>query len=142
MQPNALAQEFVKLGLLSTTGGRGNKDEDNEGKLTPNLISQALAVKKGILSSSRAVEILLEMENAYGTKSPFHQLSRLFVVSSKPTTGQLRDWVLESLWDLLSSDQLQPGDITKSSLAGDKHHSGWVALFELKKKAFFFFWAR
>ena len=66
------------------------KKDDNEGKLTVNLISQCLAVKKGILSSERALEILLEMENCYGAHSPFHQLSRLYIVSTKPSTNQMR----------------------------------------------------
>ena len=60
LQPSQLAQEFVKLGLASVQGG-GKKEGEDDGRLTANLISQALAVKKGILGSPRAVEILLEM---------------------------------------------------------------------------------
>ena len=133
LQASQLLQEFVVMGLASVHGGK--KEDDNEGKLTVNLISQCLAVKKGILSSERAVEILLEMENCYGTRSPFHQLSRLYIVSTKPTTNQMRDWVMESLWDWLSYDLLQLGDISYSSFAGTKHTCGLVALFEIKKKA-------
>ncbi|CAL1141857.1 unnamed protein product [Cladocopium goreaui] len=40
------------------------------------------------------------------------------------------------LWDCLQQNALQAGDISKSSLVGDKHHVGLVALFELKKKVF------
>ena len=47
----------------------------------------------------------------------------------------MRDWIFELLWDWLSQDLLKPGEISKTSLAGDKHHTGLVALFELKKKA-------
>ena len=133
LQPAQLLQEFSNMGLLSVQGGK--KEEDNEGKLTMNLISQALAVKKGILSSSRAVEILLEMETSYGTRSPFHQMSRLYIASSKPSTSHMRDWVLECLWDWLSNDLLQLGDISNSGLSGTKHSCGLVSLFELKKKA-------
>ena len=133
LQASQLLQEFVVMGLASVHGGK--KEDDNEGKLTVNLISQCLAVKKGILSSERAVEILLEMENCYGTRSPFHQLSRLYIVSTKPSTNQMRDWVMESLWDWLSYDLLQLGDISYSSFAGTKHTCGLVALFEIKKKA-------
>lgn len=134
LQPAQLAQEFVKLGLASVQGGT-RQDGEDDGRLTANLISQALAVKKGILGSPRAVEILLEMEAAYGTRSPFQHMSRLHAASTKPSTPHMRDWVLESLWDCLQQNALQAGDITKSSLTGDKHHAGLVALFELKKKA-------
>ena len=73
---------------------------------------------------------------AYGTRSPFHRLlSCLHVASTKPSTSQMRDWIFELLWDWLSQDLLKPGEISKTSLAGDKHHTGLVALFELKKKA-------
>eukprot|EP00435_Cladocopium_sp_Y103_P041676 s3895_g11.t1 len=123
LQPAQLAEEFVELGLVSVQGG-GRKDDDNDGKLTPNLISQALACKKGILSSPRAVEILLEMESAYGTRSPFLRMSCLHVASTKPSTFQMRDWTFELLWDSLSHDLLKPGKISKTSLAGDKHHTG------------------
>lgn len=133
LTPLQLAKEFTNLGLQSVQGGK--KDEDNDGKLTPNLIKEALAVKRGIMSSPRAVEILLELEASYGTRSPFHQLSRLHILSTKPSTSQMRDWVLESLLDCLSHDLLQAGDISKAALAGDKHHGGLVTLFELKKKA-------
>lgn len=139
LQPAQLAEEFVNMGLLSVQGGR--KDEDNDGKLTANLITQALAVKKGILSSTRGVEILLEMETSYGTRSPFHQMSRLHIISTKPSSSQMREWVSESLSDWLSQDLLQLGDISKSSLAGDKHHTGFIQLFELKKKASFVFFS-
>lgn len=132
LPPSQLAQEFALLGLQSVQGGK--KEDENEGKLTPNLISQALAVKKGILSSARAVEILLELEASYGTRSPFHQMSRLHIASTKPSSSQMRDWVMESLFDWLSNDLLEIGEISKTSLNGDKHHTGLVGLFELKKK--------
>ena len=134
LQASQLADEFVKLGLASVQGGI-RKDGEDDGRLTANLITQALAVKKGVLSSPRAVEILLEMETAYGTRSPFQQMSRLHVASTKPSSPQMREWVLESLWDLLQQDALQPGDISKSLLSGDKHHVGLVAVYEMKKKA-------
>jgi len=88
LQASQLLQEFAVMGLASVHGGI--KKDDYEGKLTVNLISQCLAVKKGVLSSERAVEILLEMENCYGTLSPFHQLGRLYIVSTKPSTNQMR----------------------------------------------------
>lgn len=113
LQPAQLAQEFVKLGLASVQGG-GRKDGEDDGRLTANLISQALAMKKGILSSPRAVEILLEMETAYGTRSPFHHMSRLHVASTKPSNAHMRDWSLECLWDWLQHDLLQASDITKA----------------------------
>ena len=95
LQPAQLAQEFVKLWLASVQGGT-RQDGEDDGRLTANLISQALAVKKGILGSPRAVEILLEMEAAYGgTRSPFQHMSRLHVASTKPSTPHMRDWVLE-----------------------------------------------
>ena len=124
----------MKLGLASVQGG-GKKEGEDDGRLTANLISQALAVKKGILGSPRAVEILLEMESAYGTKSPFQHMSRLHAASTKPSSPQMREWVLECLWDWLQHDAMQVADISKGCLAGDKHHVGLVALFELKKKA-------
>ena len=133
LTPAQLVHEFVTLGLVSVQSGR--KDDENEGKLTANLISQALTVKKGVLSSARAVEILLEFEALYGTRSPFHQLSRLYVVSTKPSSGQMRDWVLECLLDALSQDFVQVGEVSKNALAGDKHHAGLISIFELKKKA-------
>ena len=134
LQPAQLAEEFVKLGLASVQGGT-RKDGEDDGRLTANLISTALAVKKGILGSPRAVEILLEMEAVYGTRSPFHHMSRLHAASTKPSTPHMRDWVLECLWDCLQQNAVEAGDISKSSLTGDKHHVGMVALFELKKKA-------
>ena len=133
LQPAQLVQELHTLGLLSVQGGR--KEDDSDGKITVNLVTQALAVKKGILSSARAVELLLELEQLYGTRSPFHQMSRLHVLSTKPSTNQMRDWVLESLHDGLAYDVLQIGEISKGSLSGDKHHTGLVGLFEMKKKA-------
>ena len=71
LQPAQLAVEFGTMGLQSVQGGR--KEDENDGKLTPNLISQALTVKRGILASARSVEILLQLEADYGTRSPFHQ---------------------------------------------------------------------
>lgn len=133
LQPGQLMVEFAQLGLVSVQGGK--KDDENEGKLTGNLISQALAVKKGILSSERAVEILLELEASYGTRSPFHQMSRLHLASTKPSTNHMRDWMLECVLDWLSHDLLQLGDISNSTFAGTKHTCGLIALFELKKKA-------
>ena len=133
LQPAQLVQELQTLGLQSVQGGR--KDDDSNGKITVNLVTQALAVKKGILSSARGVELLLELEASYGTRSPFHQLSRLHVLSTKPSTSQMRDWVLESLCDGLAYDLLQIGEISKGSLSGDKHHVGLVGLCEMKKKA-------
>lgn len=133
LQPGQLLQELHCLGLQSVQGGR--KDDDNEGRLTVNLVTQALAVKKGILSSARGVEILLELEASYGTRSPFHQMSRLHILSTKPSTSQMREWVLESIRDGLAYDLIQLGDLSKASLAGDKHAAGFVPLFELKKKA-------
>ena len=132
LQPPQLVQELLGLGLQPVQGGR--KEDDSDGKITVNLVTQALAVKKGILSSSRAVELLLELEASYGTRSPFHAMSRLHILSTKPSTTQMRDWVLESVRDGLAYDLLQIGEISKGSLSGDKHHTGLVALFELKKR--------
>ena len=132
LQPAQLAEAFVSLGLVSVQGGR--KDEDNDGRLTANLISQALACKKGILSSPKAVEILLEMENAYGTRSPFHRMACLHIASTKPTSSHFRDWFFELLWDWLNNDQIKVGEISKTALGGDRHHVGLIPLFELKRK--------
>ena len=133
LQPAQLVQELQNLGLVSVVGGR--KEDDSDSRITVNLVTQALSVKKGILSSARSVELLLELEALYGTRSPFHQMSRLHVLSTKPSTTQLRDWVLESLVDGLTYDLIQIGEISKGSLSGDKHHTGLISLFEMKKKA-------
>lgn len=133
LQPAQLAVEFGTMGLQSVQGGR--KEDENDGKLTPNLISQALTVKRGILASARSVEILLQLEADYGTRSPFHQMARLHVMSTKPSTPALRDWAMECLYDGLLNETMQLGDISKSSLGGDKHHVGLIPLYELKKKA-------
>ena len=70
LQPAQLAEAFVELGLQSVTGANG-RNGDEDGRLTANMITQALMVKKGILSSPKCVEILMELESSFGSKSPF-----------------------------------------------------------------------
>ena len=133
----ALAAEFVRLGLSQVVGGTATKQDDEEadgGSLAPTFISHALNVHKTVMSQPRCVELLMDLEAEFGTRSCFHQMSKLCILASKPSSAASRIWILESLHDQLCCADLKPTEVTRNTLAGDRSHCGLVALFECKQR--------
>ena len=142
LTPAALASELLRLGLQPVATGSGNKnstpghdDEDaGNGCLSANFITVALTCHKWICSSSACVELLMDLEAHYGSKSPFHRMTTLSCLASKPASAKSRQWVLCSICDWIGAGLLKCSEITKSTLSGDKHHTGLISLFETKAK--------
>ena len=112
-----------------------DEDDPQEGSLSATFnISNALSIHKTIMNQPACVEILMDMETDYGTRSCFHQQSKLQVLASKPASAKSRIWVLQSIHDWLANGLLKVGDVSKSVLLGDKTHCGLVQLFETKQK--------
>ena len=131
----ALSAEFIRLGLSQVIGGtRQDEEEADGGSLAPTFIAQALNVHKTVMSQPRCVELLMDLEHKFGTRSCFHKMSKLSLLASKPTSAASRIWILESLHDQLCFADLKPSEITRTSLAGDRSHCGLVALFECKQR--------
>ena len=135
LSPAQLSVELVKHGLQETVGGKKKNEDEDPGSLSANYIANALAVHKSVLSSSVNVEVLMELESLFGSQSPFHQLSKLAVMASKPASARTREWVLQAVADSVVHGGAKPQDITKGTLSGDKHHVGLVQLYEMKLKA-------
>lgn len=129
-----LSQELLGAGLQQVIGGNQKEDDASAGSLSPNLISSALNIHKSVLSSPQIVEILLDMEARYGTRSCFHKPTSLNVIATKPSSSKTRLFIVEAVNDWLLRGLLRVGDVTKSTLGGDKHHCGLVQLFECKLK--------
>ena len=135
LQPAALSTELLKMGLQqSVRGGKTSAEDEDEGSLSAGLISCALNVHRHILSEPRLVELLMDLEHRFGTGSPFHKLSKLNILATKPTSAKNRVWVMESLHDQIMYDAIKHTEVTKGLLQGDKHHCGLVQLFEGKWK--------
>ena len=136
LSPASLAQELLKAGLLQASSGSvQDEDDPQEGSLSATFnISNALSIHKTIMNQPACVEILMDMETDYGTRSCFHQQSKLQVLASKPASAKSRIWVLQSIHDWLANGLLKVGDVSKSVLLGDKTHCGLVQLFETKQK--------
>ena len=137
----ALSAELLRLGLQPVVSGRGSgqgqdDEEASAGSLTPNFITAALNIHKWILSSPACVELLMGLESRWGTRSPFHKVTILNALAMKPSSAKSRQWILESIHDQLCQGLMKAGDVTKSTLVGDRHHCGFVSLFELKQKDF------
>eukprot|EP00435_Cladocopium_sp_Y103_P027001 s4446_g6.t1 len=134
--PQTLAAELVKQGLRSVSIGAVQEEDDpHEGSLTPTFIAQALTIHKSVMSQPSVVEILMSLERRFGTRSCFHQLTKLHVLATKPSSQKGRLWALECIEDWLLHNVMKVTDISKSLLQGDKTHCGLLQLFELKQKA-------
>ena len=131
MTAERLSQELQRLGLAQVIGGRKADDEDSV-NLSPNMVGLAMSVHKNLLSIPRAVEIIMEVEARYGTKSCWHKMQRLAAVATKPSNAAMRVWVLESVLDQLNNNMVTVNEVTKNTLVGDKHHCGLIQLFEYK----------
>lgn len=86
------------------------------------------------MAQPACVEILLSLEARYGSRSCFHQLSKLHALATKPASARSRLWALQSIDDWLQHGLLRVGDVTKTVLTGDRTHCGLVQLFETKQK--------
>ena len=131
----SLSSELVKLGLQQVVGGNKDDDGDSEtGSLAPTFITWALSVHKHVVSNSRCVELLMDLEARFGSRSPFHRMSKLSVIATKPASVTSREWILASIHDAVCNGQLKAGDVTKTMLQGDRTHVGLVALCECKQR--------
>lgn len=137
LSAQALSTELLKLGLQQVISGSGTKDEDDQetGSLSATFVAQALNVHKNVVSQPRLVELLMDLEARYGSRSPFHQMTKLHVLAAKPSSVKSREWILECLHDQVVHQMIKPGDVTKGMLTGDRTHAGFVAVFECKQKA-------
>ena len=86
------------------------------------------------MAQPRVIELLMDLESRYGTRSCFHKMSKLHVLAAKPASAKSRVWVLESLHDWLAYNLLKVGDVSKMALQGDRTHAGFISLFETKQK--------
>ena len=80
LSAQSLSAELLKLGLQQVIGGSAKPGEDDDvegGSLTPSFIGQALSVHKNVMSQPRVVELLMDLESRYGTRSCFHKMSKL-----------------------------------------------------------------
>lgn len=135
LSAQALSAEFIRLGLTQVVGGtKQDEDEADGGSLAPTFIAQALTVHKAIMAQPRCVELLMDLEAKFGTRSPFHKMSKMGVLATKPASAASRVWVLEALHDQLCCADLKPGEITRASLAGDRTHCGLIVLMECKQR--------
>ncbi|CAK9022581.1 Uncharacterized protein (Fragment) [Durusdinium trenchii] len=139
MNHSQVASELVKMGLKSVVSGR-KADEDDAGTVSPNLVGNCQTISKSVLVSAKCVEILLQMEQDFGTRSPFHTVAALTAIAKKPTNAFFREWSMEAIQDAVNQKLLHVMDITKSSLQGDKHHCGLIPLYETKWKVLNHFW--
>ena len=131
----ALSAEFLRLGLSQVIGGtKQDEEEADGGSLAPTFIAQALNVHKTVMSQPRCVELLMDLEYKFGTRSCFHKMSKLSILASKPASAASRVWILESLHDQLCYADLKPSEVTRSTLTGDRSHCGLVALLECKQR--------
>eukprot|EP00438_Fugacium_kawagutii_P016989 Skav202425 [mRNA] locus=scaffold1370:406666:410894:- [translate_table: standard] len=136
LSPQNLSTEFLRLGLSQVVGGtKQDEDDADGGSLAPTFVAWALQVHKTIMSQPRCVELLMDLESKFGTRSPFHKMSKLCVLANKPASAASRVWVLETLHDQMCCGDLKPTEITKSGLQGDRTHCGMIALFECKLRA-------
>eukprot|EP00435_Cladocopium_sp_Y103_P050067 s89_g15.t1 len=140
LSTQALAAQLLQLGLQPVVAGSKastpghDEEESGAGCLSSNFINAALNCHKWILGSGPLVEMLMELEANYGSKSPFHKMTMLNCLAMKATSAKSRQWVLATVCDLIAHGQMKCSDVTKSSLSGDKHHTGLVALYELKAR--------
>ena len=135
LSAQALSAEFVRLGLSQVIGGTKQDEEQADGgSLAPTFIRGALNVHKTVMSQPRCVELLMDLECKFGTRSCFHNMSKLAVLANKPTSAASRIWILESLHDQLCWTDLKPSEVTRSTMCGDRSHCGLVALFECKQR--------
>eukprot|EP00435_Cladocopium_sp_Y103_P031737 s3581_g8.t1 len=71
----ALSSELLKLGLQQVVAGNKDKDDDGEsetGSLAPTFITQALNVHKNVVSNTRCVELLMELEARVAGSDFYH----------------------------------------------------------------------
>ena len=137
LSAQALSAELLRLGLQQVVGGTGIKGEDDceNGSLSATFLSQALNVHKNVVSQSKCVELLMDLEAKYGTRSPFHSMSKLNILSQKPSSNKTREWVLACVYDMVTNNVIRCSDVTRGMLQGDRTHCGLVSLCETKLKA-------
>ena len=127
-----LSKALLQEGLQQAVGG--SKEDEDGSSLTATFISQALNIHKTIMSQLQCVEVLMDLEAQYGSRSCFHQMSKLNTLAAKPTSAKSRIWVLEAIHDMLGYGLLKVGDVSKGLLMGDCVHCGLVVLLEMKQK--------
>ena len=136
---SALSTELLRLGLQPIVAGNkgpGQDDEDSgNGCLSANFITAALNCQTWVVADSACMEMLLELEAGYGTKSPFHRMTVLNCLAMKATSASSRQWSLATICDWIAHGLLKCSDVTKATLVGDKHHAGLIPLYETKLKA-------
>ena len=133
--PQTLSQELLAAGLQQVVGGSVKDDEgDKGGSLSAWTIRSALSVHKTVLSNSRCVEVIMELETRYGTRSPFHKMAVLNTLATKPASAKTRQFVLDGLNDWLLRGLIKVANVSVGVLAGDKHHVGLISLFECKQR--------
>ena len=136
---SALSTELLRLGLQPIVAGNkgpGQDDEDSgNGCLSANFIPAALNCQKWVVADPACMEMLLELEAGYGTKSPFHRMTVLNCLAMKATSASSRQWSLATICDWIAHGLLKCSDVTKATLVGDKHHTGLIPLYETKLKA-------
>lgn len=137
LSPAGLSLEFKKAGLQSVVAGRPGvaDDEESGSSMSPWLITSALRIHQTVLGQSALVEILMDLEDKFGTKSPFHKVANLNVLAGKASSNKSRIFVLQSIQDWILFGLLKPSEVSAKGLGGDKNSCGLVQLFECKQRA-------
>ena len=113
-----LSKALLQEGLQQVVGG--SKEDEDGSSLTATFISQALNVHKTIMSQPQCVEVLMDLEAQYGSRSCL----KLNALATKPASAKSRIWVLEAIHDMLGYGLLKVGDVSKGLLMGDRTHFG------------------
>ena len=96
------------------------------------FVDSCLTVWDTILRHENMRDWVLEIENAFGKKSPFRSITNLQKVVDKCKALTDREWVISSLSQFVKKRFWDPFSITRDSLAGKKNEKGLIDLLLLK----------
>ena len=109
---------------------KGLKKATNQDEITVNLVDSALKIVDR-MRGELMLEPLRLLEEKYGTTSCLNKMAALFALVTKPSSNS-RAFVMQSLLHYILQGFLGNDAVTKSSLLGDKHSPGHIALWETK----------
>ena len=108
----------------------GLRKASSQQDMSANLINSALQVGKR-LQGDEVVPIIRDIENKYGTKSCFNDMTKLHSICTKVSPNSI-GFVIRCIHDWITRGKIENEDISKKSLLGDNHACGLLMLFEFK----------
>ena len=84
--------------------------------VTQNFVDTALKYNDRILSQTKLRAMVLKMDANYGKLSPVSVMSNLAKVMERTRSPEQLSWVLQSIMDLLDTNECSPRDFTVRSL--------------------------